>query len=129
MSSKYVLDSFAWVEYFRGTKKGEIVQNCLEEGGCITPTIVLAELSDVYVREENNFFERDLSFILSNTTIADLDREIAAEAGKIKNEVKRMHKANFGLADGIILATARKFHAKVVTGDQHFRKIRDIVFL
>lgn len=129
MSHKYVLDSFAWVEYFRGTKKGETVKECLEEGGCITPTIVLAELSDVYEREENSHWEKDLAFIMSKTTIADLDRETASEAGKIKNEVKRQQEPKFGLADAIVLATARKLAAKVLTGDQHFKKLPETILI
>jgi len=129
MSHKYVLDSFAWVEYFRGTKKGETVKECLEEGGCITPTIVLAELSDVYEREGNSHWERDFAFILSKTTISDLDKETASEAGKIKNEVKRQQEPKFGLADAIVLATARKLAAKVLTGDQHFKKLPGTVLI
>jgi len=129
MSFKYVLDSFAWVEYFRGSKRGEMARDCLAEGGCITPTIVLAELSDVYEREKNSHWERDLDFIISKTTIVDLDQEIAADAGKIKNEIRKKHESEFGLADGIVLATARKFEAKVVTGDLHFQKINNVILI
>ena len=127
MSYKYVIDSFAWVEYFRGSKKGETARHCIEEGGCATPAIVLAELSDVYEREENRHWERDLAFIASKTTIVNLGQDIAAKAGKIKNDVRRKYQTKFGLADAIILATARKLGAKVVTGDQHFKRLDDMV--
>ena len=129
MSYKYVLDSFAWVEYFRGSKKGEVVRGCLEEGNCITPTIVLAELSDVYGREKNRFWERDLEFIISKTTLVDLTQEIASNAGKIKNDIRKEQQPTFGLADAIVLATARKLGAKVLTGDQHFKKISDAMLI
>lgn len=129
MSYKYVVDTFAWVEYFRGTKKGEIVRDCIEEGNAITPTIALAELSDAYERRGIPNWERDLAFIISKTTIMDLNQQLAVEAGKIKNEVRKKYKTQFGLADAIILATAKKTNARIVTGDKHFEKLKGIVFL
>ncbi|MBN2067923.1 MAG: PIN domain-containing protein [Candidatus Diapherotrites archaeon] len=129
MSYKYVLDTFAWVEYFRGTQKGETVKKCVEEGACATPTIVIAELSDVYEREKNKYWERDLAFIIYKTTIVNLDQNIATKAGKMKNAIRKKHKAKFGLADAIILTTAQELEAKVVTGDTHFEKLTGIVFL
>jgi len=129
MSYKYVLDTFAWVEYFRGTKKGETVRKCIEEGACATPTIAIAELSGIYEREKNNYWERDLAFIISKTTIINLDQNIAAQAGKAKNGIREKYRTKFGLADAIILATAQELEAKVVTGDQHFEKLSEVVFL
>ena len=32
---------------------------------------------------------------------------------------------NFGLADAIILETARTLNAKVLTGDRHFRAVKE----
>jgi len=129
MSYKYVLDTFAWVEYFRGTEKGKNVRKCLEEGSCATPTIVMAELSDVYEREKNNYWERDLAFIIYRTTVVNLDQNIAANAGKAKNLIRKKYKTKFGLADVIVLATAQELEAKVVTGDRHFEKLSEVVFL
>jgi len=129
MNYKYLIDTFAWVEYFRGTKKGEIVRDCIEKGKVFTPTIVLAELSDLYERKKVSNWERDLGFIISKTTILDLNQELATESGKTKNDIRKKHKTKFGLADAIILATARKMNAKVVTGDKHFEKISEVLFL
>ncbi len=129
MNYKNLLDTFAWVEYFRGTKKGEIVRDCIKQGKVFTPTIVLAELSDVYERKKVPNWERDLAFIISKTTIIDLNQQLAIEAGKTKREIRKKYKTKFGLADAIILATARKMNAKVVTGDTHFEKISNVTFL
>jgi len=129
MSYRYVLDTFAWVEYFRGTEKGKTVRDCIGEGDCATPTMVLAELSDVYERGKNKYWERDLAFIISKTTIINLDQNIAIQAGKVKSIIREKHSTKFGLADAIILTTAQELKAKVVTGDQHFEKLSDIVLL
>ena len=45
-----VYDTYAWVEYFRGTKRGLLVRQLLREGG-YTPSIVLAEIARKYIRE------------------------------------------------------------------------------
>jgi len=40
-----VFDTYAWIEYFSATKKGEKVKEYLENSEIITPVIVLLELS------------------------------------------------------------------------------------
>ena len=42
---KIVFDTYAWIEYLEGTKKGKIVNDYLENDEIITPFIVLLELS------------------------------------------------------------------------------------
>ena len=127
--SKYVLDSHALIEYFKGTKNGETVRQIIEAGNCITPSIVLAELAYKYTKENYAHFENDLAFIETNSRIAELDGEIAKTAGKIKDAVRTKFKTNFGLADAIILATARTMNAKVVTGDYHFKQLKNVEYL
>ena len=129
MTSKYVLDSYAWVEYFKGTKSGKKVKEILENNNCFTPTIVIAELSDTYSREGYDFWEKDLEFILENSSSLELNIEIALNAGKIKQAVRKKYKNKFGLADAIILSTARTINAMVVTGDQHFKQLNNVVFI
>lgn len=57
-----------------------------------------------------------------------LDEKIAIEAAKIhaENKVKTQ---DFGLADAIILASARSRNMKVLTGDPHFNNFKDAVML
>ena len=46
-----IFDSYAWVEYFIGSKRGEVAKEYLEGGEIITPDIVIAEVARKYVRE------------------------------------------------------------------------------
>src|SRR5713226_4880076 len=64
-----VLDSFAWVEYFRGTEPGRRVAEELEAAAVGTPLVVVAELRDKYVRERIPNWSRDLSFIKDMSAI------------------------------------------------------------
>jgi len=100
----------------------------IEAGNGITPTIVIAELADKYTRERISFLER-LDFILVRTQDASLDVGIARQAGILNKERKRVSK-RWGLADSIVLATARARNAKIVTGDEHFRDLgEDVVMI
>ena len=54
--------------------------------------------------------------------------EIAVEAGEINEEMK-VEAKGWGLADSIVLCTARTLKGKVVTGDEHFRHLNDVVFV
>lgn len=117
----FVIDSFAWFEYFSGSRAGETARTSIEGGNGITPTIVIAELAEKYARQKMHFVD-DLKFIAIKSQIAPLDSNIAEKAGIINYERKR--KVNrWGLADSIVLATARARKAKVITGDEHFRDL------
>jgi len=134
MSYKYVVDSDAWIEYFRGTSAGMKAKRYIEEEDSATPTIVIAELSRKLLREiEAGRETREgrkarLEFIKTATLIVNLTQDIAVLAGEIDVERKREVKG-WGLADFIILATARRSKAKVVTGDEHFRDLVDEVIM
>lgn len=118
-----VIDSFAWLEYFAGSPEGLKAKPFVENDKGITPTIVIAELSEKYRREKLPF-EADLNFIAARTRVTVLDSEIAEKAGALNQERKRFVK-RWGLADSIVLATARKHNVRVVTGDEHFRDLVD----
>ena len=127
MSFKCVIDSYAWIEYFRGSKAGEIAREYIEGRGALTPSVVLAELSDKYCREGQEF-GGDLFFIKSKSQIIPLDECIALLAGEINATMKKEVRG-WGMADSIILSTARKNGAKVVTGDQHFKNMKETIML
>lgn len=57
-----------------------------------------------------------------------LTEEIDIEAARVNVEMKK-EIADWGLADSIVLATARKKRAKVLTGDKHFQNLSETLFL
>ena len=127
MNDIFVLDAFAWVEYFLGSERGEKVKSFIESNKCITPTIVIAELSAKYSNEGKDFTNK-LKFIKFNTNVAVLSDEIAALSGKLKIE-QRKTKKEFGIADSIIYATALVYNARIITGDPHFDNIKEAVMI
>lgn len=134
MNYDFVIDSYAWIEYFRGSKRGRLVRKYVEEEESATPTIVVAELSRKLLNEVLEGRETPegrvtkLDFIKISTSLVELNEEIARIAGEIDVERRKIVKG-WGLADSIILATARIRSARVVTGDKHFEDLRDEAIL
>jgi predicted nucleic acid-binding protein len=118
-----VLDSFAWIEYFNGTSTGEKVQNFLETGRAVTPAIVVAELSEKHKRLNREFAPK-YDFVKARTSLVPLEEELARAAGELNFERKKRVKG-WGMADSIVLATARRSGSRIVTGDPHFRDLTE----
>ena len=123
----YVVDTFAWIEYFNGSEQGKKAKDYIEGEEIATPSIVIAEFTDKYQREKLNPAER-LGFIKNKSMILDLNDEIAEIAGRLNSE-RRKEAKGWGLVDSIVLATARAQNSKVVTGDDHFRDLDDVVMI
>lgn len=45
MSCKYIIDAYAWIEYFKASELGVIAREYIEDGQSATPTIVISEIS------------------------------------------------------------------------------------
>jgi predicted nucleic acid-binding protein len=122
-----VLDSFAWIEYFNGTSAGLKVQSFLESEHVVTPAVVVAELSEKYKRLNRDFGSK-YDFLRSRTSIVPLEELLARLAGEINFERKKRVKG-WGIADSMILATARQSGSRIVTGDPHFRDLEETIML
>ncbi|MGE5637661.1 MAG: PIN domain-containing protein [Chloroflexota bacterium] len=134
MSCNYIIDAYAWIEYFKASKQGEVAKEYIENDQSITPTIVIAEISRKLSqqiqlgKESRKGSTQRLDFIRDTSRIVDLDFETAVEVGKIIEDLKGQLK-DWSLADLIILCTARSLSGKVVTDDEHFRKLDDAIFI
>ena len=136
-NTSIVVDTYAWIEYFRGTRKGEIVkEKLLSAPEIYTPSIVLAEIARKYLRENmpEPLVEERLKIITEASIIIGIDQKIALEAGKAYIELaeaskKQGLKHKPSLNDAIILASARKLQAKVLTNDKHFKNLEETIWL
>ncbi len=127
---KYVIDSYAWLEYFMGTKVGERVKEIIDNSEeKITPTICLAEVYAKTLKvEDQQLAEKQKAFIKEKSAIVFLDEMIAVEAAKVLvNNKKEID--GWGMADSIVYATAIVKKADVMTGDEHFRKLKNVLLI
>ncbi len=95
----------------------------METGLAVTPSIVVAELSEKH-RRLNREFRSKYDFVRSRTSIVPLEEELAKAAGEINFERKKRVRG-WGLADSIVLATARRSGFSIVTGDPHFSDLAE----
>lgn len=136
-NTSIVVDTYAWIEYFRGTEKGRIVKNyLLSTMNIYTPSIVLAEIARKYVRENisEEIVRERLKIIDEISTIVDIDLGLALDVAKtylelLKHSRKQGLKQKPSLNDAIVLATARKLKARVITGDQHFKNLEETIWV
>lgn len=126
--SNLLLDSYAWVEFFLGSPKGERVKNYLLSADCATPMIVVAELSAKYAHFPSIQWQERLQFIQDRTEILPLTLEIASEAGRTRQKM-REERPRFGLADAVIYETAKSCERSVISGDPHFKGLPHVIFL
>jgi len=133
-SFSHVIDSYAWIEYFRASPAGERAKKLIEGEGSATPSIVVAEVSRKLLKEVEAGKEtleergRHLEFIRASSQILHLTFDLAASAGEIDVEMKKKARG-WGLVDSIVLTFARSADARIVTGDEHFREIKEAMMI
>ena len=130
-----VYDTYAWIEYFRGSEKGAIVKRLLESQEGYTPSIVLAEAARKYRREgfsEDDILKR-LLFIAGKTEVVTIDIEISLKASEIYLELlelsKKLRLRTPSLADAIVYSIGMLKQDKLVTGDKLFRNMENVIYI
>lgn len=133
---KIVIDSYAWIELFKGSINGNKVKEVLASADELyTSDTVLAEIARKYLREgtERDIIDTRLEQIGANSNIVCLDSKLSYESAKCYLELSdgaRKNKFNTpSLFDAIVLATARVLNAKVLTGDQHFKSLPETIWI
>ena len=114
-----------------GTARGKAAKEIIDSGSDekFTPAICVAEVYAKSLKSEGaEMAEMRRNFIRDRSAVAPLTEEIAVAAAKIDVERKKVvHR--WGLADSTVLATGRELSARVVTGDEHFRGLSDVMVI
>ena len=125
----YVVDTFAWIEYFEGTALGTRVRDLLEDPAnrLMTPAPILAEIRSKFLREGRDA-DPPSSAVENLSEIVALDGSIARAAGDEHARRRKVMK-DFGMMDAFLLATALARGATILTGDPHFKGVAGVEFL
>lgn len=108
-------DSYAWIEYFKGSPSGTKARMYVEGRISIyTPAVCLTEIKARYLRDGKDPSER-VGFILERSFVIDIDEEIALRAADYKQ------KHGLHTIDALIYASAQSKRLELVTGDLHFK--------
>ncbi|HLC97989.1 MAG TPA: PIN domain-containing protein [Candidatus Nanoarchaeia archaeon] len=122
-----LLDTSAWVEYFKGSEKGRKVLKVLEEEEVYTSAITFAEITRWVVDNRGNV-DSVLSLIRRNSVIIQLEEPILVESGKIYGQLRKIKKS-IGLIDVIIYISALLHGLELVTGDYDFHGLPAVVMI
>jgi predicted nucleic acid-binding protein len=127
--TRFIVDSHAWIEYLLSTEAGEKVKKILEnqENKIFTHIFSLAEISSRLTRAGAEY-SKSISVIISDSEIIETSPEISARAGELHANMRKEIK-DFGLVDAFILLAAKEMGAKILTGDPHFRHIKEAVMI
>jgi len=127
--TKYVIDSWAWIEYLQAAPKSEKIKQVLEdsESENYTSVVSLAEVvSKLTQRQKDTSIAIQAIRALSRTV--ELNQDLAIATGLIHAEVRKtVH--DFGFGDAFVLALARQENLKILTGDPDFKHFKETVFI
>lgn len=120
-----MVDAWAWIEYLIGSERGYKLNEILgdDSSEVYTCAVTLSEVISKVAREGRDF-EAAYNLLLSNSRVIDADEEVSKQAGLLHAEMQLKEK-DFGLADAYVLATARKLKSKILTGDVHFKDVKE----
>ena len=119
-----LIDSWAWIEYFKGsplaTKAKEIIESSKK---ILLSTINISEIYHFLLKNKPADAEKLMEFVLKSSFVIPLDSSIALKAAKIKYDNK------IGLADAIVIATAEENNATILTGDDDFKGMKNVIYI
>jgi toxin FitB len=120
-----LIDSWAWIEYWKGGGAARRAAEYIE--GSERAVISSVNLAEVYFWVLKHYGDevalQKSDSVKRRCYMVVPDGEIAIAAAKLKAEHK------LGLADSLILATARSVQAEVVTGDPDLKAFDDVKFI
>ncbi|RMF88953.1 MAG: type II toxin-antitoxin system VapC family toxin [Methanobacteriota archaeon] len=124
-----LVDSFAWLEILKGTEKGKTALELMKGKKLLTS---VANLYEVHYRvaeiKDTKTARRFIEKIKIHAKVTGIDEDTALEAAKIKLESKR-RRIKIGAVDCLIYATARLHGAGLLTGDDHFKDLENVLYL
>jgi len=121
-----LIDSYGWIQYFADGPLADSYAAFIEEAdteNTVTPTIVVYE---VYRRVKSAMGEQkalEAYAQISRTKIVELTAPLSLEAADTSL------KMGLGMADSIILATAKAFNAEIITSNEHLKNVKGVKFV
>jgi len=121
-----LIDSYGWIEYFAGgplaDKYAQFVEVASKENA-VTPTIVIYEVYRKIKGEKGEEKALEAYAQISRTRIIELSEPLSLEAADVSLRL------GLGMADSIIVATARDYNAEIITSDRHLKEVENVKFI
>ena len=126
---RYIIDSYAWIEYLNGGASGEKVNKIIKEENNEIITLAL-NISEVISKTKRMNRNADLAYesIISNAEFFDITPEIAKEAGLLHSQLRKQNQS-ISIADTLMMISSEALSARIVTKDNHFKNFKGVVLV
>jgi toxin FitB len=118
-----IVDSSGWLEHFADGSNADffapVIENIAE---LLVPTISLYEVFKRILQQIGEGAALEAAAIMAQGRLIELDMTVAISAAKISDELK------IPMADSIMLASARQYHATLWTQDADFAAIPGVQY-
>jgi predicted nucleic acid-binding protein len=120
-----LLDSWCWIEFANGSKIGKQIANYIDSDQMLFISVInLSEVYKKYLSETNEkHADKIVSLMMSRCFLIPIEAETALNAAKTN------HKKKWGLGDSLIYESAKAHKLQLVTGDPHFKKEKEVIYL
>ena len=125
----FIVDSWAWIEYFVGSKGGLKLKKFIDNKNhkFITMECTLSEVKS-YCMRTNSDFGRIKDIIKKNSIMLPVSIDIWLKAAEAKHEIRKKVK-DFGLIGAILVAKQNELNCMLISGDEHFKNMKKIVYI
>jgi len=121
-----LIDSYGWIEYFANGPLAESYAAFIEEADAENTVVPIIVIYEVYKRVKSlNGEEKALEAYaqMARTKIIELTISISLEAADISIAF------DLGMADSIVVATARAYKAEIVTSNEQLKRLERVKFV
>ena len=125
----YILDTNAWLEYLVESKKGKVVNDLFERKNAVFFTLesTVSEILLWCLREKQKFNEV-FALVRNKSLVEPIDLNKWVEAARTRTEMRKTLK-DFGLMDSLLIAMQKETGGIIVSGDPHFKSLKNALFL
>ena len=128
MKQQYIFDTSAWIEFFEGSAKGEVVKTLLNEKNIIISSD--GTFAEIYSWADRNKYVAGtyIQAIRDGSKVFPIYTNIWVEAANHREKMRKIKK-DFGQMDALLLAIQDVTGATIVTGDPHFKGLKNVIML
>jgi predicted nucleic acid-binding protein len=114
----YLIDSSAWIEYFRGNRKYLFLSELIKSNVICTNEIILSELLPSIIHKREKELANLLNAVRKNVLFIDWQEIRNMQLLNIVNGVN-----NIGIPDIIITQNCMQNESIIITNDKHFKSM------
>jgi predicted nucleic acid-binding protein len=120
---KFLVDTCGWIEWLTdGVLADEFAPYLSDLNNVIVPTSIQYELHKWICRERDSVLAMEIIALTQQATVVPFTESLALLA----SEISQKYKLSF--ADSIIYSTAKQEKVKLITSDNHFENLPDVIY-